>query len=50
LKVKRKKQWQKKKRPMAKLPDLNNHYFAVAATLSTFKGGGYSTQSMLSQE
>jgi hypothetical protein len=29
---------------------LTTIIFAVAATLSTFKGGGYSTRSMLSQE
>jgi len=29
---------------------LTTIIFAVAATLSTFKGGGYSTKSMLSQE
>ena len=39
-----------KKEPWLNYLALTTIIFAVAATLSTFKGGGYSTRSMLSQE
>jgi len=39
-----------KKEPWLNYLALTTIIFAVAATLSTFKGGGYSTKSMLSQE
>ena len=39
-----------KKDPWLNYLALTTIIFAVAATLSTFKGGGYSTRSMLSQE
>lgn len=39
-----------KKEPWLNFLALTTIIFAVAATLSTFKGGGYSTRSMLSQE
>ena len=38
------------KEPWLNYLALTTIIFAVAATLSTFKGGGYSTKSMLSQE
>lgn len=38
------------KEPWLNYLALTTIIFAVAATLSTFKGGGYSTRSMLSQE
>jgi len=39
-----------KKDPWLNYLALTTIIFAVAATLSTFKGGGYSTRSMLNQE
>ena len=39
-----------KKEPWLNYLALTTIIFAVAATLSTFKGGGYSTRSVLSQE
>ena len=39
-----------KKEPWLNYLALTTIIFAVAATLSTFKGGGYSTKSVLSQE
>jgi len=39
-----------KKEPWLNYLALTTIVFAVAATLSTFKGGGYSTKSVLSQE
>lgn len=39
-----------KKEPWLNYLALTTIIFAVAATLSTFKGGGYSTRSMLCQE
>ena len=39
-----------KKQPWLNYLALTTIIFAVAATLSTFKGGGYSTRSVLSQE
>lgn len=39
-----------KKEPWLNYLALTTIIFAVAATLSTFKGGGYSTRSMLNQE
>ena len=39
-----------KKEPWLNYLALTTIIFAVAATLSTFKGGGYSTKSMLNQE
>ena len=39
-----------KKEPWLNYLALTTIIFAVAATMSTFKGGGYSTRSMLSQE
>lgn len=39
-----------KKDPWLNYLALSTIIFAVAATLSTFKGGGYSTKSVLSQE
>ena len=41
---------EEKKEPWLNYLALTTIIFAVAATLSTFKGGGYSTRSMLSQE
>lgn len=41
---------EEKKEPWLNYLALTTIIFAVAATLSTFKGGGYSTKSMLSQE
>jgi len=41
---------EEKKDPWLNYLALTTIIFAVAATLSTFKGGGYSTRSMLSQE
>src|ERR1035437_3196662 len=39
-----------KKEPWLNYLALTTIIFAVAATLSTFKGGGYSTRSVLNQE
>jgi len=41
---------EEKKEPWLNYLALTTIIFAVAATLSTFKGGGYSTKSMLSQQ
>jgi len=41
---------EEKKEPWLNYLALTTIIFAVAATLSTFKGGGYSTRSVLSQE
>ena len=41
---------EEKKEPWLNYLALTTIIFAVAATMSTFKGGGYSTRSMLSQE
>jgi len=41
---------EEKKEPWLNYLALTTIIFAVAATLSTFKGGGYSTKSMISQE
>jgi Domain of unknown function (DUF4337) len=41
---------EEKKEPWLNYMALTTIIFAVAATLSTFKGGGYSTRSVLSQE
>lgn len=41
---------EEKKEPWLNYLALTTIIFAVAATLSTFKGGGYSTRSILSQE
>lgn len=41
---------EEKKEPWLNYLALTTIVFAVAATLSTFKGGGFSTRSMLSQE
>jgi hypothetical protein len=41
---------EEKKDPWLNYLALTTIIFAVCATLSTFKGGGYSTKSMLSQE